>query len=78
MLLQLMAEPPARTQDILRRLTSGQSHAEIGATLGVSKQAIHKAASAALDKLRVQLAAQGFGGLDSEGLLKSRTGHWGG
>jgi hypothetical protein len=34
--------------------------------LGVSKQAVHKAASAALNSLREQLVTQGCGGLDSE------------
>ncbi|MFZ4766614.1 MAG: RNA polymerase sigma factor [Roseimicrobium sp.] len=73
-LLRLMAELPDRTQDILQRLASGQSHAEIVSALGVSKQAIHKTAAAALEKLRTQLASLGFARLDSEELLKSATG----
>ncbi len=74
LLLQLMAQLPERTQGILTRLASGQSHAEIGAALGVSKQAIHKTASAAFALLRTQLGTLGFGGLDTVGLLKSNTG----
>jgi RNA polymerase sigma factor (sigma-70 family) len=73
-LMELMAKLPERTQEILTRLASGQSHAEIGAVFGVSKQAIHKTASAALEFLRAELSASGFDGLDSVGLLKSTTG----
>jgi aspartokinase-like uncharacterized kinase len=43
----------------------------MGERLGISKQAAHKAAATAMDDLREQLAACGFKGLDSHGLLKS-------
>ena len=69
----LLASLPARTQQILALVAEGHSYAEIGERLGVSKQAVHKAAAAALDSLREQLAAQGFGGLDSRGFLPGFT-----
>jgi RNA polymerase sigma factor (sigma-70 family) len=69
----LLASLPPRTQQILALVAAGHSYAEIGEQLGVSKQAVHKAASAALNSLREQLAAQGFGGLDSKGFLQTAT-----
>lgn len=69
----LLASLPVRTQQILALVAEGHSYAEIGERLGVSKQAVHKAAAAALDSLREQLAAQGFGGLDSQGFLRTAT-----
>jgi RNA polymerase sigma factor (sigma-70 family) len=71
----LLASLPARTQQILALVAEGHSYAEIGERLGVSKQAVHKAAAAALGSLREQLAAQGFGGLDSQGFLQTATNH---
>jgi RNA polymerase sigma factor (sigma-70 family) len=69
----LLATLPARTQQILALVAEGHSYAEIGERLGVSKQAVHKAAAAALGSLREQLAAQGFGGLDTQGFLRTAT-----
>ncbi len=69
----LLASLPARTQQILALVAEGNSYAEIGERLGVSKQAVHKAAAAALGSLREQLAAQGFGGLDTQGFLRTAT-----
>jgi RNA polymerase sigma factor (sigma-70 family) len=69
----LLASLPPRTRQILAFVAEGHSYAEIGERLGVSKQAIHKAASTALNSLREQLAAQGFGGLDSKGFLQTAT-----
>ena len=69
----LLATLPARTQQILALIAEGHSYAEIGERLGVSKQAVHKAAAAALGSLREQLAAQGFGGLDTQGFLRTAT-----
>ena len=69
----LLASLPARTQQILALVAEGHSYAEIGERLGVSKQAVYKAAAAALDNLREQLASQGFGGLDSQGFLCTAT-----
>ena len=71
----LLATLPARTQQILALVAEGHSYAEIGERLGVSKQAVHKAAAAALGSLREELAAQGFGGLDSQGFLQTATNH---
>jgi RNA polymerase sigma factor (sigma-70 family) len=71
----LLASLPVRTQQILALVAEGHSYAEIGERLGVSKQAVYKAAAAALGSLREQLAAQGFGGLDSQGFLQTATNH---
>ncbi|MCX6968666.1 MAG: hypothetical protein NTV93_00740 [Verrucomicrobia bacterium] len=49
----------------------GHSYSEIGDQLGMTKQGVHKIADAALKSLREHLESQGFGGLDSVGLLKS-------
>lgn len=73
MLENLLASLPPRTRQILSLVVEGHSYAEIGERLGVSKQAVHKAASAALNSLREQLADQGFGGLDSKGFLQTAT-----
>lgn len=69
----LLASLPVRTQQILALVAEGHSYAEIGERLSVSKQAVHKAAATALDSLREQLAAQGFGGLDSKGFLQTAS-----
>lgn len=68
---ELLATLSARARAILGCVAQGHSYAEIGERLGISKQAAHKTATAALDHLRAQLAARGFKGLDSQGLLKS-------
>ena len=73
MLENLLASLHARTQQILALVAEGHSYADIGERLSISKQAAHKAATAALDSLREQLAAQGFGGLDSKGFLQTAT-----
>ena len=70
----LLASLPPRTRQILALVAAGHSYAEIGEQLGVSKQAVHKAAAVALNSLREQLAAQGFGGLDTQGFLRTATG----
>lgn len=69
----VLATLPARSRQILALVAEGHSYAEIGERLGISKQAAHKAATAAMENLREQLAAQGFGGLDSKGLLRTAT-----
>ena len=68
---ELLAQLPARTRSILGEMAQGRSYAEIGEKLGVSKQAIHKTAAAALDQLRDHLNQRGYKALDSAGLLKS-------
>jgi DNA-directed RNA polymerase specialized sigma24 family protein len=67
----LLATLSPRTRSILGCVAQGLSYAEMDGRLGISKQAAHKAATAAMDDLRDQLAARGFKGLDSQGLLKS-------
>lgn len=62
-----------RTRQILGLVAAGRSYAEIGESLGISKQAAHKAAATAMTQIREQLAAQGFGGLDSQGFLRTET-----
>ncbi|MEX1116207.1 MAG: hypothetical protein WEB53_13215 [Akkermansiaceae bacterium] len=52
----------------------GKSYSEIGASLGISKQAVQKIAHAAITSLREKLEAMGFLGIDTLGLLKSGAG----
>lgn len=69
----VLATFPVRTRQILGLVAAGRSYAEIGESLGISKQAAHKAATSAMTQIREQLAAQGFGGLDSQGFLRTAT-----
>lgn len=69
----VLATLPARTRQILGLVAAGRSYAEIGESLGISKQAAHKTATSAMTQIREQLAAQGFGGLDSKGFLQTAT-----
>ena len=69
----VLATLPDRTRQILGLVAAGRSYAEIGETLSISKQAAHKAATSAMTHIREQLAAQGFGGLDSQGFLRTKT-----
>lgn len=64
---------PARTRQILELVVAGRSYAEIGEGLGISKQAVHKTTASAMEQIREKLAAQGFGGLDSQGFLRTAT-----
>ena len=66
-----MAQMPERFRVVLTAIGQGHSYSEIGDQLGMTKQGVHKIAAAALQSLREHLASQGFGGLDSVGLLKS-------
>jgi RNA polymerase sigma factor (sigma-70 family) len=61
-----------REQIVVEHMRLGRSLSEIGKTLGVSKQAVHKISAPALAKLRVRLEETGYQGLDSQGFLKSR------
>jgi RNA polymerase sigma factor (sigma-70 family) len=70
---QLLALLPARTQHILALVAEGHSYAEIGECLGISKQGAHKTATSAMTQIREQLATQGFGGLDSQGMLRTAS-----
>ena len=62
-----------RLRKVAEGIRDGKSYTEIGASLGISKQAAHKAATLAMNQIREQLAAQGFGGLDSKGFLQTAT-----
>jgi len=64
-----------RERVVIEGLRSGKSLSEIGEDMGISKQAIHKISTLALEKLRERLKFLGFEGLDSKGLLKSRAAH---
>lgn len=61
-----------RERMIVGALKSGSSYAEIGESLGISKQAAHKAAKSGLDKLRAGLERLGYRGIASDGHLASR------
>lgn len=70
-LQRAMEQMPERYRIVLNAIGQGRSYSEIGVQLGMTKQGVHKIASAAMQSLREHLASQGFGGLDSVGLLKS-------
>jgi len=69
----LLAALPPRTRQILALVAQGHSYAEIGEKLGVSEQAAHKTAVAAMNHIRDQLAIQGFTGVDSKGFLQTSS-----
>jgi RNA polymerase sigma factor (sigma-70 family) len=70
-LANLLAKMPDRTRKILAMVGAGHSYTEIAERHGISKQAAHKTAAAAMNHLRERLTAQGFQGLDSQGLLRA-------
>jgi DNA-directed RNA polymerase specialized sigma24 family protein len=70
-LAQAMSTLPARLRVVVEGIRDGKSYSEIGATMGVSKQAAHKLAGAAITSLRERLEAMGFHGIDTLGFLKS-------
>jgi RNA polymerase sigma factor (sigma-70 family) len=61
-----------RERVVVGALKTGYSYAEIGESLGISKQAAHKSAKSGLGKLRAGLDRLGFQGIASDGLLASR------
>ena len=63
-----------RLRQVAEGIRDGKSYTEIGTGLGISKQAAHKLAGAAIATLREKLEAMGFQGLDTLGLLKSGCG----
>lgn len=67
----VIAELAPRSRRIVAQIWSGKSYGEIGAEIGISKQAVHKVGHAALQSLREKLELRGFGGIDSKGFLKS-------
>ncbi len=62
-----------RLRLVAEGIGNGKSYSEIGAGLGISKQAAHKLAGAAIASLREKLDEMGFGGIDTLGLLKSHS-----
>ena len=68
---QAMGGLSPRLRLVAEGIRDGKSYSEIGTTLGISKQAAHKLAGAAIATLREKLEAMGFQGLDTLGLLKS-------
>jgi RNA polymerase sigma factor (sigma-70 family) len=70
---QAMLTLSPRLRLVAEGIRDGKSFSEIGTALGVSKQAAHKLAGAAISSLREALAAMGFSGLDTLGLLKSQS-----
>ena len=72
---EVLSELSPRSRLLVRRLREGKSYSEIGAEVGVSKQAVHKVCHAALQALREKLEARGFSGIDSKGFLKSASHH---
>lgn len=73
-LKQAMGRLSPRLRLVAEGIRDGKSYSDIGNTLGISKQAAHKLAGAAIATLRETLEAMGFQGLDTLGLLKSGCG----
>jgi RNA polymerase sigma factor (sigma-70 family) len=71
---QALSTLTPRLRRVVEGIRDGKSYSEIGASLGISKQATHKLAHAAITTLREKLAAMGFQGIDTLGLLKSGCG----
>lgn len=63
-----------RLRQVAEGIRDGKSYSEIGTSLGISKQAAHKLAGAAISTLREKLFAMGLHGIDTIGLLKSGCG----
>lgn len=61
-----------RERVIVGAVRAGSSYAEIGDSLGISKQGAHKSAKSGLDKLRAGLDRLGYQGIASDGHLASR------
>ncbi len=62
-----------RERIVVEGLRFGKSLSEIGKALDISKQAVHKICTPALEKLRKKLELVGYRGTDSKGLLKSSS-----
>jgi RNA polymerase sigma factor (sigma-70 family) len=69
-----MASLSPRLRCVAEGIRDGKSYSEIGSSMGISKQAAHKLAGAAIATLRDKLAAMGLNGIDTLGLLKSGAG----
>ncbi len=71
---QALATLSPRLRQVAEGVRDGKSYTEIGASLGISKQAAHKLAHAAIATLREKLESMGFSGIDTLGFLKSGCG----
>ena len=71
---QAMTTLSPRLRLVAEGIRDGKSYSEIGSTLGISKQAAHKLAGAAIATLHEKLESMGLQGLDTLGLLKSGCG----
>ena len=70
-LMEVLRTLSPREQVVIEHMRLGRTLSEIGESLGVTKQAIHKISAPALAKLRSKLEETGYQGLDSHGFLKS-------
>jgi RNA polymerase sigma factor (sigma-70 family) len=68
---EALLELPPRYRVVIDGVRAGRTYGDIGTTLGVTKQAVHKVATAAYARLREQLLKKGYQGLDSQGGLRS-------
>lgn len=71
---EAMTTLSSRMRQVTEGIRDGKSYSEIGASLGISKQAAHKLAHAAIATLREKLESMGFFGIDTLGFLKSGCG----
>jgi len=71
---QAMITLSPRMRQVIEGIRDSKSYSEIGASLGISKQAAHKLAHAAIATLREKLESMGFSGIDTLGFLKSGCG----
>jgi DNA-directed RNA polymerase specialized sigma24 family protein len=60
-----------RLRLVAEGIRDGRSYSEIGTTLGISNQAAHKLAGAAIATFKERLESMGFQGIDTLGFLKS-------
>ncbi len=68
---KLLGELTPRHRTVLEGIRDGRSYSEIGAAMGISKQAVQKIVHSALEALRQKLDDCGFRGIDSQGYLES-------
>jgi len=61
---EAMTELSPRMRKVTEGIRDGMSYSEIGSSLGISKQAAHKLAHAAITTLREKLESMGFFGID--------------
>ena len=71
LLNKLLGGLSARHRAVLEGVRDGRSYSEIGADMGISKQAVQKIVHSALEALRQKLDECGFRGIDSQGFLES-------